>query len=247
MEGKEIKIWPMTRDQSFVAAAVFVSFFVLWFLWAAAGDRFICWIGGKDNLSGWVQAIGSIAAILVTAYIARKDSVERDREKNIELQKELKKIKFYLGERKFLNSFLNYEYRYKRVEKDYFGNNEHIKKYKNIYVFILTKKYINQAFLELSELSDDDRFLFYTCCLGEDFSKIFRAIIFINQTYNDIFDIWQRKYNYNSEESAKIFIEKNNKEEIFEENKNLEDDIKFINEALSDFQNVYKRIYNYLN
>ncbi|MFZ7326436.1 hypothetical protein, partial [Comamonas jiangduensis] len=65
--------------------------------------------------------------------------------------------------------------------------------------------------------------------------------------YNDIFDIWQRKYNYNLEESAKIFIEKNNKEEIFEENENLEDDIKFINEALSDFQNVYKRIYNYLN
>ena len=67
MSEKKNKSWPMTRDQSFIAAAVFVSFFVLWFLWAAVGNKFICWIGGKSNLSGWVQAFGSIVAIIGAA------------------------------------------------------------------------------------------------------------------------------------------------------------------------------------
>lgn len=71
MSEKKNRSWPMTSEQSFIAAAVFLSFFVLWFLWAAVGDKFICWIGGKSNLSGWVQAVGSVLAIVATALGTR--------------------------------------------------------------------------------------------------------------------------------------------------------------------------------
>lgn len=71
MSEKKNSLWPMTSEQTFIAAAVFVSFFVLWFLWAAVGDKFICWIGGKSNLSGWVQAVGSVLAIVATALGTR--------------------------------------------------------------------------------------------------------------------------------------------------------------------------------
>lgn len=76
MAGKKIKSWPMTREQSSIAAAVFVSFFVLWFLWAAVGSLVICWIEDHPGMASWVQAIGSIAAfsIAVTVYI---DSIKK--------------------------------------------------------------------------------------------------------------------------------------------------------------------------
>lgn len=63
MCGKKTYSWLMTRQQSFIASVVFVSFFVLWFLWAAVGNQIGNWFDENENLSGWVQAIGSIAAI----------------------------------------------------------------------------------------------------------------------------------------------------------------------------------------
>ena len=68
---KTAQFIPMTSTQAAIGGGAFIGFFALWFLWAAVGDGFIQWVGGKNNLSGWVQAIGSIAAIIATALGTR--------------------------------------------------------------------------------------------------------------------------------------------------------------------------------
>ncbi|ROQ90112.1 hypothetical protein EDF72_5117 [Delftia acidovorans] len=58
------KIIPMSDTQAAIGAGVIMCFFVIWALISGLGDEFIYWIGGKGNLSGWVQALGSVAAII---------------------------------------------------------------------------------------------------------------------------------------------------------------------------------------
>jgi hypothetical protein len=54
---------PISDTHAAVGAGLIILFFVIWVLIVGVGDDFVCWIGGKGNLSGWVQAIGSIGAI----------------------------------------------------------------------------------------------------------------------------------------------------------------------------------------
>lgn len=63
------KISPITELQAAIGAAAMLAFFVLWALIAAVGDDFVCWIGGKDNLSGWVQALGVFLAIGFSGFL----------------------------------------------------------------------------------------------------------------------------------------------------------------------------------
>lgn len=62
--AKSKKIIPISDTQAAIGAGAIMSFFVVWALIAGVGDDFVCWIGGKSNLSGWVQAVGSIGAII---------------------------------------------------------------------------------------------------------------------------------------------------------------------------------------
>lgn len=62
--AKSKKIFPISDTQAAIGAGAIMSFFVVWVLIAGVGDDFVCWIGGKSNLSGWIQAIGSIGAII---------------------------------------------------------------------------------------------------------------------------------------------------------------------------------------
>lgn len=66
------KISPITKVQAAIGAVAMLAFFILWLLIAAVGDDFILWIGGKNNLSGWVQAMGAIAAIGVAIWVPYK-------------------------------------------------------------------------------------------------------------------------------------------------------------------------------
>ena len=82
---------PMTSTQAAIGGGVLIGFFALWFLWTAVGDKFICWIGGKNNLSGWVQAIGSILAVLGAGsfplihhrYVEKEKKKDKEREARI--------------------------------------------------------------------------------------------------------------------------------------------------------------------
>lgn len=57
----------VTENQAAFGAALLIGFFVVWFLIEILGMGFIEWIEGKTNLSAWVQALGSILAILGAA------------------------------------------------------------------------------------------------------------------------------------------------------------------------------------
>ncbi len=70
MSVKKNNSWSMTRDQSFIAAVVFVSFFVLGFLWAAVGDELLCWIEKHPGLAVWVQAIFAIISIWAAFFMS---------------------------------------------------------------------------------------------------------------------------------------------------------------------------------
>ncbi|WP_370678453.1 hypothetical protein [Comamonas sp. GB3 AK4-5] len=57
----------MTSNQAAIGGVFIIGFFICWFVYAYFWSDILCAIGGKDNLSGWVQAIGSIFAILGAA------------------------------------------------------------------------------------------------------------------------------------------------------------------------------------
>ncbi|QRI88692.1 hypothetical protein JQN63_20390 [Delftia lacustris] len=75
------KIIPISDTQAAIGAGALMAFFVVWALIAGMGDTFVNWIGGKDNISGWVQAFGSIAAIVGTFSVAK---YQIDRQKHDE-------------------------------------------------------------------------------------------------------------------------------------------------------------------
>lgn len=104
--AKSGKIIPISDTQAAIGAGAIMSFFVLWALIAGVGDEFVCWIGGKDNLSGWVQAFGSIATIYYSLKVSRRQmdaqrrlqeeqliserQVSAEKEKNDEISKKLR-------------------------------------------------------------------------------------------------------------------------------------------------------------
>lgn len=63
------KIVPISDTQAAIGVGVIFSFFVLWLLIGWVSDDFLKLIGGKNNLSGWVQAIGSILAVLIAIAV----------------------------------------------------------------------------------------------------------------------------------------------------------------------------------
>lgn len=68
---KTVQFIPMTGTQAAIGGGVLIGFFVLWFLWAAVGEAVMCWIEAHPGMASWVQAIGSIAAIVATALGTR--------------------------------------------------------------------------------------------------------------------------------------------------------------------------------
>ncbi|ABX37334.1 hypothetical protein Daci_4705 [Delftia acidovorans SPH-1] len=61
-----------------------MSFFVIWILISGMGDDFISWIGGKGNLSGWVQAVAVIVSLAISIYLPYREKIIK-RNANYEL------------------------------------------------------------------------------------------------------------------------------------------------------------------
>lgn len=83
---------PMTSTQAAIGGGALIGTFALWFLWAAVGDKFIFWIGGKANLSGWVQAFGSMIAICVAIYVPYKiqnNQIMHERKTKLQIAKSI--------------------------------------------------------------------------------------------------------------------------------------------------------------
>ncbi|WP_156898002.1 hypothetical protein [Delftia sp. HK171] len=86
-------IIPISDTQAAIGAGAIMSLFVVWALVAGLGDDFICWIGGKGNLSGWVQAIGSIGTIAVGVWAVQHQLREQRKDfRKIALENERTRI-----------------------------------------------------------------------------------------------------------------------------------------------------------
>lgn len=72
MSNSDNKIWPMNADQSFFAAAGFVTMLVCIFILLAVGDRQLCWVNKNAGLALWIQAFGSIGAIGIAGFVVNK-------------------------------------------------------------------------------------------------------------------------------------------------------------------------------
>lgn len=68
---KTAQFIPMTSTQAAIGGGALIGTFALWFLWAVVGDAVMCWIETHPGMASWVQAIGSIAAIIATALGTR--------------------------------------------------------------------------------------------------------------------------------------------------------------------------------
>ena len=60
----------MTRCQSFIGSALFVGFFVIWFLWEFVSfDPFVRLLG-NEKIAAWIQAFGSLIALAVAIWVS---------------------------------------------------------------------------------------------------------------------------------------------------------------------------------
>lgn len=70
---KRLRTPLMTPNQAAVGGFVLAGFFICWFVYAYLWDDILCAIGGKNNLSGWAQAIGVFLAIIISGnHIAKQ-------------------------------------------------------------------------------------------------------------------------------------------------------------------------------
>lgn len=231
----------MTPEQSLIASALFVGFFVIWFWWGAVGDDFICWIGGKDNLSGWVQAVGAIIALFVTAYIARLDGVHRKKEQNRRDKAEIREIKFHLFKTSFWNAFVTYISIY-RGFAEYKGNIVNNKDYFGFYVLLNTIRHFDHLFEVCSKMSDEDKYILQISEIGEDFTMLLSEINMINNRYEVFLNSTIEALNYEKNDSFSKFVKNNKPGDLKFENDNLIDIKETLDSSLIKLNSIYTNI-----
>lgn len=98
MKLLKTKIWPMTQNQSFIAAALFVVVLFISLLLSAVGDDLLCWINKNSGLAAWVQAIGALAIVWATYQLHYETKRKLDLEVKDRKHIERTKAKFFLVE-----------------------------------------------------------------------------------------------------------------------------------------------------
>jgi hypothetical protein len=83
-------------DCSFIGASIFVSFFVLWFLWKVLELPSIFALLAMDDAAAWVQAIGSLILVGVTVFLFFAGESRRNIEKDAERKIDIDKAKLFL-------------------------------------------------------------------------------------------------------------------------------------------------------
>lgn len=78
MRDKRSASKPTKSDCAFFGAALLVFFIVIIISWPFLGARVLSWIVANDKLATWVQAVGSIGAIIGSAYLVRYQFVKME-------------------------------------------------------------------------------------------------------------------------------------------------------------------------
>lgn len=86
----------MTPQQSFIAAAIFLSSLVAVLLLAAVGEKLLNWISTYSGLAAWLQAIGALAIVYATYELHNSTRRELRHEANERKRIEKIKTKFFV-------------------------------------------------------------------------------------------------------------------------------------------------------
>lgn len=98
MKSLKTKIWPMTPNQSFIAAALFVVVLFISLFLSVVGDDLLCWINKNSGLAAWVQAVGALAIVLATYQLHYETKSKLDLEVKNRKHIEKTKAQFFLVE-----------------------------------------------------------------------------------------------------------------------------------------------------
>lgn len=135
MTGKEktAQFIPMTRTQAAIGGSTLISFFVVWFLWAAVGEYLLFFVENNPGMASWIQAIGSIAAIFGSAWITRNYFIKAEIGKEMRAARQL--ILVYREIRLF---FLNWCYAHKSILENDSVNSQTLKNFTAITTEIMS-------------------------------------------------------------------------------------------------------------
>lgn len=186
-------------DLSGVPAAIGMVILALLFLgltfaiypgWAAIGNFLAVNLRLTVDAPAWVQALGSILAIVATAIIARRDGLHRamdDKEKEIN---NLRKTKYYLHKADIFNSLEFFNSRLVMYEK-YCANKypENVAKYRKLYFFKITKKSLSQLSNSIDSMSEERQ----EVVLTGDYAHILLPLFEVVRFYKTMFDAAARE------------------------------------------------------
>lgn len=230
----------MTRDQSFIASALFVGFFVIWFLWAELKWPSLNVLLKNNNAAAWVQAFGSISAILITAFIARYDSRKRvEKDKDVHA-KEMRRIFYFLNKTGLSESLYFLLTRYENSKLTKFGETDI--RYTNIYFIICVTEVIRRAFEVVKDLESSASIELLTSKCGDEFFVIFNTVQSLNGFCN------LKDLNLNFDRSVFVvksyinFISLNKADELNSVNEDLKVAVDFMKQQFHDLDKAYESI-----
>lgn len=168
----------------------------------------------KAEWSGWMQAVGSVAAIAITAFIARKESRIRRRKKKEDEIILKKKINFILRKTDVLNSLEFFCYHWKNYEK--FSQINSMPERTKIYPKTSFLVYTKNAFFVLRDairsMSVENKEFMLTSDFSYEFGNLYDLIIFYEKMYTPL-ERMLGKHLSKYDESAIILDIYNNKSE----------------------------------
>lgn len=174
MQGEKNNLKPMTSGCALFISSLLVGFFVVWFLWVSLEWEPLTYWFRSSAAAAWAQAIGSFAAILVTAYIARRDTRMRNDEKDALHAKEMRKISYYFNNSGLPEQLFLFENRINNFEVLSLNNIKF--EYKYIYLFIAGQSLARSLNETLIRMDSVARMELETSVLSDEFFSMFNAI-----------------------------------------------------------------------
>lgn len=139
----------------------------------------------SQDLAGWVQAFGSIAAIVVTAFIARSDGLRRAQQEE-EARKNLKRqAKYDLRSSNVLINLQFFVMHWRNFDAIYKARNlkDYLVQLKMLFFFRLTRKSFLQMVESIESMDEYKRERLSVGLLGDEFSYLLATIKYYENHY----------------------------------------------------------------
>lgn len=160
----------MTSTHAAIGGAAFIGFFVIWLLWALVGEAALVWIECHPGTASWIQAIGSIGAIIAAAMIARADHGVREEKDRQSEYREIRWIYLALRKNNVLSSIDAFLYSFEHLYTVLVLNKMH--DYPNIRLYQNIRTFIDKLDSTLNSLSDSTRERMFLSSHGREIESL---------------------------------------------------------------------------